>query len=63
MPIRDSLNHHVYIEHSKSILYAADENLELLKVSMDSWNQETRIKTLVLYRSTMLLYAVAWNLY
>lgn len=62
MRIRDSLNHHTYIEHSRSILYAADKNLELLKTSMDSKDQETRVKTLGLYRSTMLLYAVSLEL-
>ena len=62
MWIRDSLNYHTYIEHSKSILYAADENLELLKSSIDSRNQDSRVKTLGLYRSTMLLYAVSLEL-
>lgn len=62
MRIRDSLHHQTYIEHSKSILYAADENLELLKSFMDSWNQDSRVKTLGLYRSTMILYAVSLEL-
>lgn len=62
MWIRDSLNHHTYIEHSKSILYAADENLELLRCSMDSTDQDSRVKTLGLYRSTMILYAVSLEL-
>lgn len=62
MWIRDSLNYHTYIEHSKSILYAADENFELLKSYMNVMDQDSRIKTLGLYRSTMLLYAVSLEL-
>ena len=62
MDIRDSLHHNTYIEHSKSLLYAADENLELLKSYMNTWNEDSRVKTLGLYRSTMLLYAVSLEL-
>lgn len=62
MQIRDSLNHNTYIEHSQSILYAADENLALSKEYIESWKQETRVKTLGLIRSTMLLYSVSIEL-
>ena len=61
MNIRDSLNFHTYIEHSNSLLIAADCNLELLKESFNS-NPDGRLKSLGLFRSTKLLYAVSLEL-
>ncbi|WP_421813438.1 hypothetical protein [Flagellimonas sp.] len=61
MNIRDSLNFHTYIEHSNSLLIAADCNLELLKESFNS-NPNSRLKSLGLFKSTKLLYAVSLEL-
>lgn len=43
MNIRDSLNFNTYIEHSNSLLIAADCNLELLKESFNN-NPDDRLK-------------------
>lgn len=61
MEVRDSLSYYTYTEHSHSLLLAADENLELLRVSA-AIDEHSRIKTLGLYRSSMILYSISLEL-
>ncbi|KAB5490968.1 MULTISPECIES: hypothetical protein [Flagellimonas] len=61
MDVRDSLNFHTYIEHSQSLLVAADCNLDLLKESFKN-EPNDRIKSIGLFRSSKLLYAVSIEL-
>ena len=60
LDIRQSLNYQIYIEHSKSLKYAGDENLKLFL------SNQQKIKNnylqVGLQSSTMLLYAVSIEL-
>lgn len=61
--IRQSLHYCTYIEHSKSMKLAADENTKLFIVSQKSmFSEEQRILQLGLFRSSMLLYALSVEL-
>lgn len=58
--IRQSLHYSTYIEHSKGLKLAADENLKLfLSLIEKPQNDKVRTKCVGLYNSTMLLYAVS----
>ena len=61
--IRESLHYLTYVEHSKSIKYAADENLRLFIANQKKeFSEANRIKELGFYRSTLLLYAISIEL-
>jgi hypothetical protein len=63
LDIRQSLHYSTYTEHSKSLKLAADENLKLFLFSNDeppSLTSDT--KSVGLFNSTMLLYAVCIEL-
>tara|TARA_R110002020_G_scaffold122250_1_gene277504 strand:+ start:670 stop:1194 length:525 start_codon:yes stop_codon:yes gene_type:complete len=59
LDIRQSLNYQTYIEHSKSLKYAGDENLNLFLSNTKNKNTSLQVG---LHSSTMLLYAVSIEL-
>jgi hypothetical protein len=61
--IRQSLSYDVYIEHSRSIKLAADENNRaFIKIVKEDMTEENRIKGLGLFRASLMLYAVSIEL-